>query len=566
MQGRKRIVIIGGVATGPKVAARARRLMPEADITVVERGRLISYGACGLPLFLAGMVGEVSELTATPSGINRDVEYFAKEKNIKFLTRTLAKYIDRAKKEVIIYDLERNEENSIQYDELVLATGAEPVIPPVPGTNLEGVLTLHHPDDAVAIRAALEAGAQNIVIIGGGLVGLEAADALVGPKRKITVIEMKEHLLAGALDPEIAQLVRDQVEMHGVSVRTGERLVALEGDDESRVTKVITERTSLQADLVILACGVKPNVELARECGLAIGNTGAISVNEFLLTSDPHIYAAGDCIENRHLVTGEPVYVPLASTANKQGRVIGSNLAGYRERYPGILGTTVMQIFDYNVGRTGLTETEAREKGYPVTKALVAGLDSAHYHPMHAGGIIKVVAHAETGKVLGAQVVGPGEVIKRLDVLVTAIQLGANIDQIAKLDLGYAPPFATAIDLGISAANTLKNKTQGLAQGIGPIEFVEMLNSQEQFVILDVRTPEEADDRPLADDRVVHIPLYELRQRIGELPKERKIITLCELGVRAYEAVRILKGEKFNDVVFLEGGVFALPASLVKKP
>lgn len=563
MSGGKRIVIIGGVATGPKVAARARRLLPDADITVVERGHLISYGGCGLPLFLAGMVGDVSQLTSTASGIIRTVDYFSQEKNIKFLTRTLAQKIDRANQEVIISHLDENKQTNLPYDELVLATGAQPVVPPVPGVTLEGVMTLHHPDDALAVRAALKAGAKNIVIIGGGLIGLEVADALAGAKRIITVVEKEEQLLPGALDPEIARLVQDQVEMNGISVQTGDTVVGIEGDAEDKVRKVVTQHTTLDADLVILACGVKPNVELAAECGLTIGKTGAIAVNEFLLTNDPHIYAAGDCIENKHLITGEPVYVPLASTANKQGRVIGSNLAGYRESYPGILGTSVMQVCDYNVGRTGLTEKEARERGYPVVTALVAGQDAAHYHPMHGGGIIKAVAHAETGKILGVQVAGPGEVIKRLDVLATAIQMGAEINQIATLDLGYAPPFATAIDLAIHTANTLKNKKQGLVRGIGPQRLIEKLNSQEEFVILDVRTPEEAADRPLVDDRVIHIPLYELRRRIKELSPHAQIITLCELGVRAYEAARILSGEQFSNVTYLEGGVYALPASIV---
>jgi len=563
MQERKKIVVIGSVALGPKAAARARRLMPNADITMVEQGQYISYASCGFPLYLAGMASEMDELISTSAGAVRDVEFFAKEKNIKVLIGTVAKSIDRENKEVVIHDLGKNLESRLPYDELVLATGAKPIVPPLPGVRLKGVKTLHTPVDALAIRESVKQGAKKIAVIGGGLIGLEAADALVGSKREITVFEMKEQLLPGLLDPEIAQLVRDQVEQGGVKVCIGDSVVAFEGDEQNNVKFLVTKKGKFEVDLVILACGVRPNVDLARDCGLDIGKTGAISVDEFLNTSDPHIYAGGDCAETRNIITGEAAFVPLASTANKQGRIIGSNLSGKKERYPGVLGTGVLQIFDYNVGKTGLTESYARQKGYPVVSVLVAGKDSAHYHPMSGGGMIKLIAHAETRKLLGAQVVGQGEVIKRLDVFATAIQLGANIDQVANLDLGYAPPFATPIDLGLHTVNTLKNLNQKLAQKITPTEVVQMLKSEDSFIVLEVRNPGELRNDSLMDPRVINIPLNELRQRLGELKKDSKIITLCESGFRAYEAACILNGEGFTDVAFLEGGIYALPGVLI---
>ena len=265
-------------------------------------------------------------------------------------------------------------------------------------------------------------------------------------------------------------------------------------------------------------------------------------------------------MENKHLVSGEAVYVPLASTANKHGRVIGSNLAGIKDRFPGILGTMAMQVFEYNVGKTGLTEKQARAAGLMVTCIIASGHDTAHYHPLHGAGVIKLIADRETGKILGAQAAGNGEMIKRIDVVATAMQFAATVEQLQNLDLGYAPPFSTPMDFLIHAANTWQNVNSGLVQGISPQELRNRVGSTDDFAILDVRTPGETGRNPLEDQRVIEIPLMELRARIGELPKDKKIVTLCQLGVRSYEAARILQGEAFHDIVFVEGGLFAIPA------
>jgi NADPH-dependent 2,4-dienoyl-CoA reductase/sulfur reductase-like enzyme len=248
----KKIVVVGGVATGPKAAARARRLLPDAEITVIEKGSLVSYGSCGLPLFLEGMVSGVEEFISTASGIPRTIEYFAGEKNIRFLTGTVAESILRDSKEILVFNQADNVRSKIPYDELVLATGGEPIIPPVSGTDLAGVTVLHHPDDAMLIRNCLNIGAQKIVIIGGGLIGLEAAAALFRPKRTVTVVEMQDQLLHGLLDEEIARLVQDEFEKNRVIVRTGEKLVSIEGNSEGKVQRVVTEKGALEADLVIL--------------------------------------------------------------------------------------------------------------------------------------------------------------------------------------------------------------------------------------------------------------------------------------------------------------------------
>lgn len=562
MEGTTKIVVIGGVAAGPKAAARARRLLPGADITVIDKGSLISYGSCGLPLLLQGMVAGLDALTSTAYGVKRDVHYFRQEKRINFLVRTLAEEIDPVNREVSLFDLENRKPFKIHFDKLVLATGAQPVVPPIPGVDAEGVVVLHHPEDALVVREKLKLGAKEIVVIGGGLIGIEVTAALAGARRRVVLIEKENQLLPGLLDPEMAAFVTREMEMNQVEVRTGAAVSGIDTGPSGK-KEVLLSGERLAADLVILACGVRPNVELAQTAGLAIGSTGALQVNEYLQTSNPDIYAAGDCVENKHLVSDRPVYMPLASTANKQGRVVGSNLAGLKETFPGIMGTGVFQVFELNGGKTGLTEKEARALGYEVITSFTAGVDAAHYHPLHGSGIIKLIACAQTKRLLGAQAVGPGEVVKRLDVLSTAMQLGASLDQMATLDLGYAPPFATPIDLVLHAVNTMRNKGAGLLKGINAAQFKEWLERDPEVLVLDVRTAAEAEDRVLAVGQKMHIPLYELNQRLGEVPKDKKIITFCELGTRAYEAQRLLRGAGFTDVWSLEGGVYALPKDML---
>lgn len=562
MEGTTKIVVIGGVAAGPKAAARARRLLPGADITVIDKGSLISYGSCGLPLLLQGMVAGLDALTSTAYGVKRDVHYFRQEKRINFLVRTLAEEIDPVNREVSLFDLENRKPFKIHFDKLVLATGAQPVVPPIPGVDAEGVVVLHHPEDALVVREKLKLGAKEIVVIGGGLIGIEVAAALAGARRRVVLIEKENQLLPGLLDPEMAAFVTREMEMNQVEVRTGAAVSGIDTGPSGK-KEVLLSGERLAADLVILACGVRPNVELAQTAGLAIGSTGALQVNEYLQTSNPDIYAAGDCVENKHLVSDRPVYMPLASTANKQGRVVGSNLAGLKETFPGIMGTGVFQVFELNGGKTGLTEKEARALGYEVITSFTAGVDAAHYHPLHGSGIIKLIACAQTKRLLGAQAVGPGEVVKRLDVLSTAMQLGASLDQMATLDLGYAPPFATPIDLVLHAVNTMRNKGAGFLKGINAAQFKEWLERDPEVLVLDVRTAAEAEDRVLAVGQKMHIPLYELNQRLGEVPKDKKIITFCELGTRAYEAQRLLRGAGFTDVWSLEGGVYALPKDML---
>ncbi|MGB9620525.1 MAG: rhodanese-like domain-containing protein, partial [Armatimonadota bacterium] len=297
----------------------------------------------------------------------------------------------------------------------------------------------------------------------------------------------------------------------------------------------------------------------AQDAGLEIGETGAIKVNEYLQTSDPSIYAGGDCVENPHLITGKPVYVPLGSTANKHGRVLGDNVTGGSTRFEGVLGTVVFKAFDFNVGRVGLSETECARLGIPCVTALTPGPDRAHYYPTSKPMILKMVAHSKTGKLLGIQAVGRGEVVKRIDVAATAITFGIDARNVSGLDLGYAPPYSSAVDIIQHAANVIDNKLSGLAKSCSPAEVKSRLDAGNDFVLLDVRTPAEVQSEPFPDARVVHIPLGKLRERAGELPRDKEIVVFCKTSFRAWEAQRILEGLGFARVQFVDGGLAAWP-------
>ena len=550
-----KIVVVGGVAAGPKAAARIMRLRPDAEITVLERGKFISYAGCGLPYYVSGVVKQQKALMSTPVGALRDAAFFQKVKNVNVLTETEALEIDRVGKRVRARRHGENSDFWLGYDKLVLATGAEPVIPDIPNVTLENISTLHSLPDAERIKALVtEAKAREVVVVGGGLIGVEAVDALFDYDCRVTLVEMMPQILR-MLDWEMARLVERYLESCGTTVLTDTKVASFEGD--TRVTGVITSRGRLPADLVILGIGVRPNVKLARVAGLDIGVTGAIKVDETMRTSDPDIYAAGDCVESTNLVTGKPCFVPMGSTANKQGRVAAINICGGQDRFPGILGSAVCKVFDFCVARTGLTEAAARELGYEAVTVLVPETDQPHYMPEAKPVIIKLVVDSRTRKLLGAQAVGPGAGDKRIDVAAMAITAGMTVDQLAEADLCYAPPYSPALDNIITAANVARNKLDGLLSGITPMEVKAQLDAKQDFVLLDVRTPAEYEQERLAGSTL--IPLGALRSRLGELPKDREIVAFCKVSLRGYEAARILQGAGFSRVRVLDGGVAAWP-------
>lgn len=557
-----RIVIIGGVACGPKATARARRLDPTSDITIIERGELLSYAGCGMPYYIQGEIATADELMNTPAGVPRDAAFFKNVKDIRVLGRTLAERIDRKKKVVEVVALETGEKSEIPYDKLVLATGADAVMPPFKGADLKGVFRLNHPHDAEGMKAAVLDGCKRAVIVGAGLIGMEVAEALATHELSVTMVEMMDSVVPAFLDPEIAAHLEKHLEAKGVKVMTTTKVVELQGDDQGRVTGVITDKGSVEADLVLVAIGVRPNSKLAKDSGLEIGVAGAIQVNERMQTSDPDIYAGGDCVESTNRLTGKACYVPLGSTANKHGRIIGDNVTGRDSTFPGVLGTAVFKAFDFTVGRVGLSESECAEQGIPCVTVLTPGPDRAHYYPTAKPIVLKMISHAETGKLLGVQAVGAGDVAKRIDVVATALSYGAATTDIADFDLGYAPPYSSAVDPLAHAANLVENKMSGIAKGLSPARVKAKIDSGDDFILLDVRSPQEVQAVALKNSRVVNIPLGKLRSRLGELPKDKEIVAFCKISVRGYEAQRILDGAGFENVCFLDGGLVGWPYSL----
>jgi len=547
-----RVVVVGGVAAGPKIAAKIMRLCPDAHVTVVEKGRVLSYAGCGLPYYICGLVKDQSELISTPEGVLRGPAYFEQVKNVHVMNRTEAVKIDRAAHRILVRDLISNEEWWLPYDKLALATGAIPIVPKIPGVHLDHVFTLHGIEHAEGIKAQLaESRAKDVTIVGGGLIGVEMTESLVSAGCRVTLVEMRAQLLPNILDAEMAELVRTHFESKGVRVMLNTRVTGFEGDGEVRA--VVTERGRFPADMVIMGVGVRPNVKLAREAGLELGETGAVKVDEHMRTSDPDIYAAGDCVECVDLITGRPAYVPLGSTANKQGRVAAVNICGGEDSFPGVAGTTVCKVFDYTVGRAGLTERQARELGYDVASTLTPGLDRAHFMPNAAMIVTKLVADAGTRRLLGIQVVGPGEAAKRVDVAVTAMTGGMTVDAISKLDLCYAPSYSDALDNLHAACNVMRNKLDGQMVGIAPAEVRRKLEAGENIMLLDVRTHAEFDEARIEGSR--HIPVAALRGRLDELPRDRPIVVFSRVSLSAYEASFILKAAGFEDVRVMDGGI-----------
>lgn len=551
-----KVLIIGGVAAGPKVAAKIMRLMPGADVTIVEKGKLLSYAGCGLPYYIGGEVSNQDQLMSTPVGVVRDPVFFQKVKNIHIMNQTEALEIDRANKKVKVIDLVRKDESWLDYDKLVLATGSLPVVPQRPGLDLKNIFTLHGVSDAEGIKNALEKiRARDVVIVGGGLIGIEMTESLVNRGCRVTIVE-KEHQILPMLDWEFSQYIEHHLESKGVRVMYDCEVKSFKGEN-GVVRSVKTKQGQVAADLVIVSAGIRPNVELAEKCGLEIGQTGAIKVDEYMQTSDEDIYAAGDCVETKGMLTGLSRYIPLGSTANKQGRIVAINICGGRDKFPGIMGTTACKIFDYSLAKTGLTEKGAKKIGYDVVTVLVPGPDREHFAPDPKLLMLKLVADKATGRLLGAQATGPGDAVKRIDIASIAIMNKMTVEQLANSDLCYSPPFSPVLDNIMTASNVVRNKLNGDMDGITPMELYEKLQANEDLQLLDVRTPGEFGKVRLRTARL--IPLASLRSRVGELDKNKMTVTMCNVSLRGYEAAFILKNAGFKNVKVLDGGLDMWP-------
>jgi NADPH-dependent 2,4-dienoyl-CoA reductase/sulfur reductase-like enzyme len=443
---KKRLVVIGAVAAGTSAAAKAKRTNPDLEVILLERDAHISYGACGLPYFISGVVPTVESLIA------RTPEEFRK-RGVDVRIRHEVMEIDPTHNGVHVADLEAAKEYALSYDSLVIATGAVSFRPPVPGLDLPGVYTLRTLSDGVALREVVgNKPPKSVVIVGGGSIGLEMAEAFRALSLSVTIVEMAPQVMVN-LDEEMSKLVLAEVERNGVRVLLNDGLIRCEGT--GRVEKVITQHNEVPADLVLVAIGVRPNTRLAEMAGIRLGAGRAIAVDEYMRTNFEGIYAAGDCVDAIHQVTGERTYVPLGSTANKQGRVAGANAAAMSCTFEGVAGTAVAKVFGLEVARTGLTEKEARDKGFDVGMSSIRTTDHADYYPGATGLQVKLILDQKTGRLLGAQLIGAQGAAKRVDVLAAALSTRMTVDDLTRVDYSYAPPYASVYDATLVAANVV---------------------------------------------------------------------------------------------------------------
>ena len=445
------LIVVGGVAAGAKAAARARRVNRDIAITVYQDESEVSYTACGQPYYLSGLVPSREALI-----IRRASEF--KADGIEVHLRHRALNVSTEERVVKVRDLDRNSIAVVPYDRLILATGARPVIPAVPGSHLDGIVTLRTMAELDRFRSALDRlMPKSAVIVGGGYLGLEVAESLHALGVTVTIVERLERLFS-RLDPEMSQRVHDYLMAQGVRVVVDDGVAEIT-ENAGRVAAVVTASgRKLPAELVVLAIGIRPNVELAEQGGIALGPTGAIAVDPRMETNVKGVFAAGDCAQSFHRLTRVPIWNPLGDIANLQGRVAGENAAGGNARFPGVLGTGIFKTFDLNVGLTGLSEAAAREAGLSPIAAVISARDKARYYPGAHELTLKLIAESGSGRLLGAQAVGPGAVDKMIDIAATALLGGLSCRDLENADLAYAPPFSPVLSPIIVAASTLSSK------------------------------------------------------------------------------------------------------------
>ena len=526
----KRVIIIGGVAGGASAAARLRRLKEDFEIIMLDKGPYVSFANCGLPYYIGNIIKDRESLElVTP-------ERFLERFNIDVRVNNEVISIDKEKKMIIVRDLNKNEDNSLEYDYLVLATGSKPFVPPFKGLENVPHFTVWTIPDAVKIREYVEKShIRQAVVVGGGFIGLEMAENLAEKGVKVKIIEMLDQVMP-PLDKEMAQFIHQELILNGVCLVLEDPVDSFgRTDDDKPFVKTKSGRI-IETDLIILSIGIRPQSELAKNTGLEITERGYVIVDKTMLTSDPSIYAVGDVVQVQHFQTQKPISMALAGPANKEGRIAAENIAGRKSEYNGVLGASVVKVFDLTVAAVGLTEKQLKNLDIKYDKIYIHPNNHAGYYPGATHMAFKLIFEVPSGKVLGAQIVGGQGSEKRVDIISTIIKMGGNVYDLEELELTYAPPYGSAKDpvnmAGFVAANYLKNDM--------PIwhwhDFGKIKNNG--GVLLDVRTKEEFAARTI--DGSVNIPIEELRDQIGEIPSDRPIYVYCEVGYRSYLALRIL--------------------------
>ncbi|MDY6881552.1 MAG: FAD-dependent oxidoreductase [Thermodesulfobacteriota bacterium] len=557
------IVIIGAVALGPKAASRFKRLEPGSKVTMVDQKSIISYGGCGIPYFVSGDVSDPEQLQSTSFNMLRDVKFFKNVKDVDVLTDTEAIAIDRALKTVRIRNVITGQEETLAYDKLVIATGSRPRQIPIPGSDLAGVFAVSDLSEAISIKKRLSAGeVEKAVVIGGGPIGLEMAESLADLWGiETSVIEITDQIMPGIVSPNLSKMAQHHMEEKDVSFYLREKVIQIHGHE--RVEKVITDKRSLEADMVIMAAGVEPHSKLAKNAGLEVSAKGGIIVNKRLQTSDPDIFAGGDCVEIPNLITGKPGYYPLGGLANRQGRVIGTNLAGGHAEFEGVVGSFVVKLFDISVASAGLTLETAKKNGFEAVSAFVVQFDRAHFFPEKDLIYLELIVEKHTGRVLGIQGLGnQGEgMFARVSAVASILKYRPTTSEISNLELPYSPPFSSAMDIINALGNVAENILEGRTRVIEAEEFATLWNNREdnESFFLDCRARQNAE--PLLEkypDHWKNIPQDELRKRLDEVPGNKRIVLICNTGARSYEAQVTLDQSGIKDSYSLQGGAAGL--------
>lgn len=538
-----KIIIVGGVAGGASAAARLRRLNEDAEIILFEKGEYISYANCGLPYYIGEVIKEREKLVVqTPEGMS-------KRFNIDIRTSSEVTKINPDEKTVAVHDIKNDRTYTESYDKLILSPGAEPIKPPMPGIDSKNIFTLRNIPDTFKIKDYVDYNKpKKAVVVGGGFIGLEVAENLKEVGLDVTVVELADHVMA-PLDYEMASIVHQHLKDKGIKLILKDGVKEFQHKDNS-TTVVLNSGKTIDTDMVVLGIGVRPDIKLAKDAGLAIGARGGIKVNEYLQTSNPDIYAVGDAIEVKDYINGSNTLIPLAGPANKQGRIAADNICGRNSKYDGTQGTSVAKIFDLTVAATGNNETILKRAGIDYEKVIIHPNSHASYYPDALPMTIKLIFKKDDGKILGAQIVGFDGVDKRIDVIATAIRANMTVYDLEELELSYAPPYSSAKDpvnmAGFAASNILRGDISVFHWD--EIKKIDMSKS----VILDVRTDMEYQLGNIKGS--INIPVDELRENLDKIPKDKDIYVYCQVGLRGYIACRILMQNGFKSVKNLSGG------------
>jgi len=559
----KRVLIIGGGVLGPKVACRLKRLQPQWDVTVLEQQDLLSPSLCGIPYFLAGDVAELRSLMTTNFHMVRSPEFFENAKDVRVKTQTQALSVDRRAKKVRVCDLVSGKEEELSYDTLVLATGSRPRPLEVPGADRPRVTQVATLSQAEAVKNLVSQGqVGQAVVVGAGSLGCELAAALSDLWGvETTLVEEASQVLPGRLDPPLAAMVAQHLKEHGVKVVLQERVREIRPGSGEEAVEVVTENRRVPADLVVVTLGSVPNSDLALQAGLAVSQGGGILVDERLRTSDPDIYAGGGCALPLHVLTGKPAHFPEPSLAHRQGRVIGTNIAGGFATFPGIVGSFAFRTFALGVAGTGLTLETARREGLEAEAVLVVQHDHAHFYPVQELIYLQLVVDGKSRRLLGAQGVSHNgdALLGRINSIAALLLHGGVIEDLSNLEMASSPPYSPALDLVNTAANVAENLVEGYYRALTIQEFHRSFLEAGEDTVLDVRGAAMA--APFVSrfgDRWLNIPQETLKQRYASVPRDRRLILVCNAGMRSYEALRQLQAQGFTNVVGLQGGIAAL--------